>query len=197
MADQVEIFLAQSGLAEGRSPLYSRLWRESADDPRVARIVGPSPPWDVPLRLLAGVHYLVLTGAASWDAYDETLVAHEDFLRAWVAERSVQTNEVQRCWTLLPCFLEAARHAGASALDLVEIGPAAGLNLVWDGYRYSYSAGGWGPERAALHLTGEEARPVPAGLLELRPQVRSRIGIDLNPVDVTSEEGALLLRSFV
>jgi hypothetical protein len=109
----------------------------------------------------------------------------------------VQTNEVQRCWVLLPCFLELARRSGFDELDLVELGPSAGLNLVWDRYRYGYDAGEWGSVDAALELRGEERRPVPAELLQERPRVGRRIGIDLAPVDVTTDEGALLLKSFV
>jgi hypothetical protein len=197
MADQAEIFLAQSELAEGRSPLYARLWRELADDARVSAIVGPVPAWDAPLRLMAGIHYLVLTGAAAWEEIGDVLVDREEFLREWVATRGVQTNEVQRCWTLLPCFLEAARRTGAEALDLVELGPSAGLNLAWDRYGYTYTHGGWGAPGAALHLSGDEAHPVPAHLLDLRPVVCSRTGIDRSPIDVTSDDGALLLKSFV
>ena len=197
MGDQAHVFLAQSELAEGRSPLYARLWHEFAHDPRVAEIVGPDPAWDAPLRLSGGLHYLVLTGRAHWDDVDEAIVEQRDFLRDWVANRRVQTNEVQRCWMLLPCFLEAARRTGATAFDLVEIGPSAGLNLVWDRYRYSYAAGNWGDPTADLHLRGREERPVPAPLLELSPEIRSRRGIDLSPIDVASEDDALRLKSFV
>jgi hypothetical protein len=197
MADQAEIFLAQADLAEGRSPLYARLWRELADDRRVAAVVGPDPAWDAPLRLMAGVHYLVLTGAGTWEGLDEVLAGHETFLRDWVETRGVQTNEVQRCWTLLPCFLEAVRRTGAPELDLVELGPSAGLNLVWDRYGYTYANGAWGPAGAVLDLTGEEARRVPPQLLDLAPAVRSRTGIDRSPIDVTTDDGALLLKSFV
>ena len=51
--------------------------------------------------------------------------------------------------------------------DLVELGPSAGLNLVWDRYRYRYEAGEWGREDAVLGFEGEERRPVPGELLEL------------------------------
>ncbi len=98
---------------------------------------------------------------------------------------------------LLPCFLELARRSGNDLLDLVELGPSAGLNLLWDRYAYAYDAGAWGPADASLVLRGEERRPIPAGLLAQRPSVRSRIGIDVAPVDVTTDDGALLLRSFV
>jgi hypothetical protein len=127
----------------------------------------------------------------------EALVEHRDFLREFVAEQVVQTNEVQRCWTLLPCFLEAARRTGAETLDLIELGPSAGLNLVWDRYRYGYAEGDWGATEAQLELRGEERRPVPGELLRLTPRVRGRVGIDRAPIDVTGDESARLLRSFV
>jgi len=197
MADQAEIFVAQAELAEGRSPLYARLWRELADDTRVAAIVGPDPAWDAPLRLMAGIHYLILTGKAAWERIGDVLVEHHAFLREWVGTRGVQTNEVQRCWSLLPCFLEAVRRTGAEAFDLVELGPSAGLNLVWDRYGYTYANGSWGSAVATLRLSGDEERRLPPQLLVLRPAVRSRTGVDREPIDVTSDDGALLLKSFV
>jgi hypothetical protein len=98
---------------------------------------------------------------------------------------------------LLPCFLEVARVSGADAFDLIELGSSAGLNLVWDRYRYRYANGDWGPAEAALELGGEERGLVPRRLLALRPGVRRRIGIERDPIDVTSDEDALLLKSFV
>jgi hypothetical protein len=98
---------------------------------------------------------------------------------------------------LLPCFLEAARRTGAEEFHVVEIGPSAGLNLVWDRYRYRYVNGTWGSEAALLELQGEERSPVPGGLLALAPRVRTRTGIDVAPIDVTTESGSFLLRSFV
>jgi hypothetical protein len=109
----------------------------------------------------------------------------------------VQTNEVQRSWLLLPCFLEVALGTGVETFDLIELGPSAGLNLVWDRYRYRYEQGAWGADDAPLALSGEERRPVPRDLLRLTPHVRQRRGIDLAPLDVTRPEDALLLRSFV
>jgi hypothetical protein len=120
-----------------------------------------------------------------------------EFLRSFVRDRSVQTNEVQRAWMLVPCFLDIARRTGAETFDLIELGPSAGFNLLWDEYRYRYQAGTWGPEDAVLELAGEERGPVPAELLRLAPRVRSRIGIDTEPVDVTRAEEALLLKAFV
>jgi hypothetical protein len=139
----------------------------------------------------------VLRGRASWDDVGAALDEHAGFLRRFVAEQGVQTNEVQRCWMLLPCFLELSRRTGLTDLDLIEFGPSAGLLLYWDRYRYRYAAGEWGDDDAPLELHGDERRPVPADLLALRPRVASRVGIDIAPVDVTTDEAALLLRSFV
>jgi hypothetical protein len=165
-----------------------------ADDPVAAELVGPDPAWDAPLRLIGAVHYLVLGGEAGWD---DPLEEHKAFLREFVATQGVQTNEVQRSWVLLPLLLRVAQRTGAETFDLVELGPSAGLNLVWDRYRYRYEAGEWGREDAVLSFEGEEHRPVPAEVLELEPKVRGRIGIDRSPIDVTSEDGARLLRAFV
>jgi hypothetical protein len=147
--------------------------------------------------LLGGLHYLVLAGEASWDAVDSTLDEHGDFLRRFVREHGVQTNEVQRSWVLLPSFLFAAEQGEADVLDLVELGSSAGLNLLWDRYGYTYAEGTWGPADARLALAGEERGSVPSRLLERVPRVRSRLGIDREPLDVRGHEAARLLKAFV
>jgi hypothetical protein len=194
---RAEVFLTQARAGAGRSPLYDELWRRLADEPLGDALVDGDYRWDTPLKVVGGLHYLVLAGRASWDDVGRALVEEREFLRRYVAEQGVQTNEVQRSWMLLPCFLEAARRLGAASLDVVEIGPSAGLNLVWDRYGYRYENGAWGDPASPIVLSGEERTPVPAELLELAPRVRSRVGIDLAPIDAASAEGRLLLRSFV
>lgn len=157
--------------------------------------------WDVPLRLFGGVHYLELAGiepyalSGEWSDFRAALESQSGFLARFVREQAVQTNEVQRCYALLPAFLVLAHDHGASSLDLVELGPAAGLNLLWDRYAYRYRAGRWGVSE--LLLQGVEYAPVPREVLERRVEVRRRVGIDLNPVDVTTDHGARLLRAFI
>ncbi len=165
--------------------------RRLADDPRVGDIA-PDPVWDLPLKLLGGLHYLVLAGQASWDDVGAALEQHHDFLARWVQEQDVQTNEVQRSWALLPGFLSLA---DGRPFDLLELGPSAGLNLMWERYSYRYATGTWGS--GTLELSGDERTSPPAELLERRVSVERRRGIDLNPVDVTTEHGARLLQAFV
>jgi hypothetical protein len=167
------------------------LCRQFADDPRVAA-VAPDLDWDFPLRLLGALHYLVLSGEASWEAIGDGLVEHAAFVRGFTAEQKVQTNEVQRAWALLPGFLSLA---DGRPFDLLELGPSAGLNLVWDRYGYRYATGSWGD--GDLVLTGEDRNPPPPELLARDVEVVRRRGVDLNPVDATTENGARLLQSFV
>ena len=171
--------------------------RRLAREPAVAEIVDDDR-WDRPLQLLGGLHYLALSeGIDPWSDPAAVLVERRDWLRRFIRTRTVQTNEVQRSWMLLPCFLEVALRTGVETLDLVELGPSAGLNLVWDRYGYRYQNGTWGDADAPLVLSGEERRPVPGELLARAPRVRLRRGIDLAPLDVTRAEDALLLKSFV
>src|SRR5947207_5631297 len=116
------VFLHQAEQAEGRSVLYADLCRRLATEPAVGRIIESPPRWDAALRLLTALHSLVLRGVATWNRIDAALIEHQPELRRLVAEQSIQTNEVQRCWILLPCFLEAVRRTGVSTVDLVELG---------------------------------------------------------------------------
>jgi hypothetical protein len=188
------VFLAQAEHFEATSPLYAELSRGFAEDPVAGRIVGPEPSWDQALRLFGGLHYLVLADEATWD---EPLAEHEEFLAEFVRTQGVQTNEVRRAWLLTPLFLRATQRTGASVVDLIELGSSAGLLLGWDRYHYAYAAGEWGPRDAPLTLSGEELRPVPADLLELAPLVRRKVGVDLAPLDVRSDESLRLLKAFV
>jgi hypothetical protein len=181
----------------GGSALYARLVRTHADDSLVTTIGEEHEPrWEVPLRLFGGVHYLELSGAVAdpWSRFRDVVTAHHEWLQRFVAEQPVQTNEVQRCWGLLPAFLLVAAD---KPLDLVELGPSGGLNLFWDRYRYRYDDATWGSRDAGLELTGELRAAPPGELFRRSVSVRGRVGIDRSPVDVTTDEGALLLQCFV
>lgn len=205
LTGRAEVFGRQAEYCDGRSPLYARLCRGCAGEPLVDA-VAPEPSWDAPLRLLGAAHFLVLSGEApelalayaegsdAWPAFRALLAERTDELAHLVREHGVQTNEVQRCFGLLPAFLSLG---DGQPLDLVELGPSAGLNLLWDRYRYRYAAGSWGPDDGELVLSGGEDPGPPLALLERKPVVRRRLGIDLNPVDVTTDEGARLLQAFV
>jgi hypothetical protein len=171
----------------------------------------------LPLRFLGGLHRLVLDGVASdlarhypsaggrFDGDDPAgdpgpaFLATIDQHRDRVVEslrRTVQTNEVGRCASLLPGFLEVA-DATRLPLRILEIGTSAGLNLRWDHYRYEggLNESTWGAAGAALRFTGVYDDPRPQ--LDVAAAVVERRGCDRNPIDATSSEGQQQLRAFV
>jgi hypothetical protein len=185
------------------SPVYGRLAGQLARDPRPALpVIGEGASWDLGLRLFGAVHHHVLTGAApraltgEWDDFAGALGEHEASLRRFVEEQGVQTNETQRCVSLLPAFLSLARATGLP-LDLIELGPSAGLNLVFDRYAYHYAEGSFGDGAALLTFEATERRHVPGELLRTRLEITRRRGVDLSPLDVTAPEDVLLLHSFL
>ena len=101
------------------------------------------------------------------------LAEHEAELRPRFETHGVQTNEVQRCTMLLPTFLTASVETGLP-VELLELGPSAGLNLLVDRYRYRYENGAWGAADALLGLTTRETPggAVPASLLSQELVVR-------------------------
>jgi hypothetical protein len=198
-----EVFEAMADGEESAAPATAMLLRRCATDALALSLVPATPTWDVPHRLLAGARWLVLSGEVEdfeaaddpWSSFYAVMVEHGAWLATFVRERPVQHNEVQRCWALVPVFLTVAQN-DARPLDLVELGTSAGLNLLWDRYGYRYSAGSWGDPASPLQLDGEERGAVPGALLETPVEVRSRRGIDLDPVDATSEEGLRLLKTY-
>ena len=155
--------------------------------------------WDAALRLLLALRHLELhEGLDPWQDPVQVLQERAEWIRSFARETAVQTNEVQRSWGLLPCFLTVWHEAPVERpLDLIELGASAGFNLLWDHYRHSYRAGTWGPAEAKLELRGQERRPVPGELLRLRPRVRRRTGVELRPIDAATPEGMQLLELFV
>lgn len=132
----------------------------------------------------------------AWPAFRAALERESEWVVRFLREQGVQTNEVQRCYGLLPAFLSAAAETERE-LELIELGPSAGFNLLWDRYSYRYGDERWGSANAPIELAGELRSPLPDGLLSVAPVVRTRLGIDLNPIDVKSEHGARLLRAFI
>jgi len=198
----LQVFEAMAkGLQEGH-PEIAELLRCCTSDPFVLSLVPAEPTWDVPHRMVAAVRWLALGGEvedfeaaqAPWAVFRGVLAERGEWIARFVREQPVQTNVVQRCFALLPLFLRVARTTGRP-LNLVELGTSAGLNLLWDCYRYQYQAGAWG-DLCRFEITGEERLSVPAELLATRVEVRRRLGIDLNPIDATREEGLRLLCSF-
>jgi len=203
----------------GRSRLYERLCVEIARDPAVLALAAHARPGQpVPNLFFAAVHYLLLDGASHplaafypdlagakaapdgdpYPAFRSFCLQHETELTALLEGRLVQTAQVRRCASLLPAFELISRRTHRRPLALVEIGASAGLNLCWDRYGYSYSDGrACGAPDAAVQLTcrltGDRTVPVPVQM----PVVASRVGLDLNPIDVCDPEATRWLQALI
>jgi hypothetical protein len=96
---------------------------------------------------------------------------------------------------LYPAIAEAARRAGAKAVGLIDVGCSAALNLNVDRVGITYSNGpSLGDPSSPVQLRSRIAhdRPVPTRAI---PEVVARIGVDLDPIDVTDADAARWLRA--
>lgn len=93
---------------------------------------------------------------------------------------------------LLGGFLTVAAATGLP-LAILEIGASAGLNLIFDRYRYDFGSWRWGAERAfpTLAAAWQGPRPPDAPLL-----VTERRGCDSRPLDLREDEPRRRLRSY-
>src|SRR6202000_3181935 len=156
----------------------------------------------LPLRLLGGLHRLVLDGRAPalrpwypsvgghWDAEAgwpdivRGASEHTDYLRG-ALDQPPQPNEVARSAALIGGLLTLADRFD-SPVRLFEIGCSAGLNLRADTYRFGYPGGCWAPPILPVCVThrGGAPRPPAASL-----RIAERHGYDIAPLDATSADG--------
>lgn len=206
----------------GRCPLYDRLATAIAEDESLQTLAALAQPGQPPANLLFGaVHYILLGGAEHplaafyphlagssatpsddpFPLFRDFCAAHDWELRQIIPARVTNTNEVRRSTLLYPSFTSIAR-AAKQPLSLIEIGPSAGLNLAFDRYQYRYQAPG-SAETACGDLTSPlilpcEARGTRRPTLDPHPPaIVSRIGLELNPVDLTKEEDRRWLQALI
>src|SRR5215467_5656318 len=118
-----------------------------------------------------------------------------DSVVAIVAHRKTRPSEGGRCAVLYPAIAEAAHRVGANAVGLIDVGCSAGLNLSVDRVGITYSNGqSLGDPSSPVQLSSSIAgdRPIPTRAM---PEVVARVGIDLDPVDVTDPDDARWLRA--
>ena len=211
------------------SPMYAELLGRLADDidahGRTAQLVagheydpGPSA---LALRLVGGLHRLVLAGEASeLAAYYPSVGGTWDLDAAWphignvlderradlvaALDQSPQTNEVGRSATLLGGLLRVADRL-MLPIRLFEIGTSAGLNLRADRFRYTFprfdpnvadpGAAAWGPESSPVRLDDVWRGPLPP--LDAPLDIVERTGVDTAPIDPTTLDGRIAVESYV
>lgn len=129
--------------------------------------------------------------------FKDFCLTHRTELLELIAVRSTQTNEVGRCTALLPGLAHiAAGYPDGQPLQLLDLGTSAGLNLLFDSYRYTYrqrsdgtilEAGRPGSDVQLECEARTDLDQLPPLVL---PPIAGRTGIDALPIDPRSEDGA-------
>ena len=208
----------ENAAREMGSPLYERLAGGVRGDDTLKEIAALARAGQPHANMLFGaVHFLLLRGAShplrefyptlggTKSPQDEELFSlFRDFvlqnrpeISALVATRVTNTNEVGRSAVLHAGFRRVAQEAG-EPLTLIELGPSAGLNLIWDRYGVRYRRGtetiaAISPDAGLVidcELKGEGIPPTGPS-----PKVAFRLGLELNPVDLANRDDRDWLRA--
>lgn len=177
----------------GISPSYEAICLGVADDAEILTLLDElSVPKRQPNLLLAAVRFLD-GPVASWTTFRQFVADRWAEVSSVMRERRTQTNEPNRCASLLPVLAGLPQP-----LALLEVGASAGLCLFPDryGYRYELATGGVHELRSAtLTLPCRVAGPAP--LPRRLPEIVWRAGLDLNPLDVRDDEDVRWLEALI
>ncbi|MEN2748920.1 DUF2332 domain-containing protein [Sphingomonas sp. T9W2] len=184
--------------------LADALSRDSATGRRTLGWPGEPIPDALPLRLVGGLHALARTGvdpdltalfAGKGDPdtiLRRVLIEHDAALLPWL-DGPPQTNEPMRSGVLMTGLLAvAARHG--PAVELLEIGSSAGLNLLIDRYRFDLGGVTTGPEDAPVTIRPDWRGPPPPAVPLRIVSVR---GVDIQPLDATIPAVATRLAGYI
>ncbi len=202
---------------EGSSELYKSLSLAIAEEKDLLDLATNSREGQpIPNLFLGAVHYLLLKGNVHQlkEYYpsivtnpripNDSFLAFKNFCQRYVKEiidilksRLVQTNEVRRCSYLYPAFKHVFEIT-KRPLALIEIGTSAGLQLLWDQYSYSYGTSEvFGNQNSKVHISSDIKGGSIPFLHGPPPPVASRIGIDLNVIDLSNDDDFLWLNSLI
>lgn len=201
------------------APLYAKLSRGIGQDPELREFAsGVRKGQPAANILLSAVHFLLLRGAQHplrgffanlnggrgaegdpFPAFRDFVSQYREQLAPLVASRVTNTNEVGRSALLHAGFRAVATESG-EPLNLIEIGPSAGLNLIWDRYGVRYRRGDEAfyseprdlPLMIDCELKGNALPP-----LGTAPNIASRVGLELNPVDLSQADERDWLKALV
>ncbi|HUO89745.1 MAG TPA: DUF2332 domain-containing protein [Rhizomicrobium sp.] len=200
--------------------LYSRLAAAIGGDMELRALAARARDGQPHANILFGaVHFLLLRGAdhplkrfypsaggsvsaRSQDPFPDFrafVQAHADAIAPMIETRVTNTNEIGRSALLHPGFRAIALQEKAP-LSLIEIGPSAGLNLIWDRYGVRYRRSGAtvaaindaAPLVIDSELRGEHVPPTGSA-----PAIASRLGLELNPVDLSDPDDRDWLRALI
>ena len=179
----------------GDSPCYQAWAYGVAGDPEVQHWLSSLPDMkQQPNLVFTAARWHGLAAPAPYEALRTALLSDEGSIRATILARATQTNEAGRMATLLPAIALAAE---GRPIGLLEAGASAGLCLYPDRWGYEWSTADGvrsiGPASPTLGCAVTGRAPLPDAL----PTIGWRGGIDLNPLDVTSDDHTSWLLALV
>jgi hypothetical protein len=190
------------GILAGTCPIYDEIARSVAEDHELLALqYSADPRAHFPPLMLAGAHYLLLNGiehtladvyagrstASASPLFRDLCLGHREELLDVLNARTVQTNEVGRSALLGPALTWAA---GGEPVQLVDVGCSAGLNLLCDRFRLDYGRlGATGPKDSPVQVDCKVSAGTPPISRQL-PVIAGRVGIDLDPPDLTDTDDA-------
>jgi hypothetical protein len=212
-------FFAEDARRTG-SPLYSRISGCIGQDEELKSLCAHARPGQPHANMILGaVHFLLLRGSdhplrrfygtlggeVSAEANDpfpdfrDFVKRHQDAVLTLIKTRVTNTNEIGRS-ALLHAAFRAVASETSSAMSLVEIGPSAGLNMIWDSYGIRYLRNGAdvamvneaAPLMIDCELRGERTPPVAPA-----PSIVGRVGLELHPADLSKADDRDWLRALV
>lgn len=194
-ADVVERYADFARFAEGDSACFVDWAQGVAQDRAVQAWLGELPvAKQQPNLVFAAARWHGVAAPAPYAVLRRALLGDDGRIRATVLARATQTNEAGRTATLLPAI---AASAQGQAVALIEVGASAGLCLFPDRWSYRWTTPDGdhtlGPGDPLLSCVVTGPAPLPATL----PEVRWRGGVDLNPLDVASDEDRAWLLTLV
>jgi hypothetical protein len=177
--------------AHGRSAAYESLAESVAGDAAIVQFVASLPPDKrQPNLLFAAARYLLGVPAGIRQLRELVSQSRAELTRVMLTRRT-QTNEPARCAVLLPALAQLPQP-----LALIEAGASAGLTLLFDRYSYDYAGhqiAGSDPHGPTLRCEPRGPVPLPTRI----PEIAWRAGLDLNPLDVTSDDDVRWLSCLV
>ncbi|MDF7777573.1 DUF2332 domain-containing protein [Sphingomonas sp. AOB5] len=179
------------------------LTRESRTGARVLDWTGEPTRDALPLRLIGGLHALVMAGAdaelaavfggqVTAGALNRAMARNDDALLPWL-DGPPQTNEPGRSGALIVGLLEVARRHGRK-LEILEIGSSGGLNLLIGRYRFDLGGATLGPADSPVTIVPEWR-----GETQVLPplEIVSTRGCDVQPRNVTDPAVEARLAAYV
>lgn len=201
------------------APLYARFGEGIRDDEDLKALAARAKPGQPHGNMILGaVHFLLLRGAEHplrnhyldlggkapegedpFPLLQDFIRGHRDAVTHLIETRVTNTNEVGRS-TVLHAGFRAIAKENDLPLHLIEIGPSAGLNMIWDRYGVCYSRNGEivaalrpdAPLVIDCELRGEKTPP-----FDVTPDIQGRVGLELNPVDLSNDDDRDWLRALM